>query len=149
MKKNNKKERKNNIMDNILNKRNIIALLVLIPLLVAVIILINTTSYGVNETNNNMGINKEQIVEKLKVSDGIVIQDKGIFTYSANVTNTDEETKEINYLTLSFYDKENNKIVTLYGYIGKKLEPNETVPVLASVDKDISSASSIKIELNK
>ena len=130
-----------------MNKKQLIMVATIIPILIVALILIINVSYSVDKDESNLGINKEQIVEGIKVSEGIIIQDKDLYTYSAKVTNTNKEKTHVEYLTFVFEDKDNKRIITLYGYVGKDLEENESVPVLASVDKDISNASKVEIEV--
>ena len=132
-----------------MNKKQLIMVATIIPILIVALILIINVSYSVDKDESNLGINKEQIVEGIKVSEGIIIQDKDLYTYSAKVTNTNKEKTHVEYLTFVFEDKDNKRIITLYGYVGKDLEENESVPVLASVDKDISNASKVEIEVKK
>ena len=131
------------------NTKLLMILAIAIPIVIGVLLLVKNVAYSENKDNTTTGINKEQIVEELKISDGLVIQEKGLYTYTANVTNTKEEAYNINYLTFTFYDKENNKIATLYGYVGRELAGKESVPILASVDKDITGATKVEIELKK
>ena len=139
--------------ENKMDKKKLIMLISIIPLLILVLILVNNISYSVNDNKNDstntQSIKNEQVVEGLKISDNLIIQDKKLYTYTTNVTNTTTETKKVDQLLFTFYDKENKKIVTLYGYIGREIEPNETVSVSASVDKDITKSEKLEIELMK
>lgn len=139
--------------ENKMDKKKLIMLISIIPLLIIVLILVNNISYSVNDNKNDstntQSIKNEQVVEGLKISDNLIIQDKKLYTYTTNVTNTTTETKKVEQLLFTFYDKENKKIVTLYGYIGREIEPNETVSVSASVDKDITKSEKLEIELMK
>ena len=139
--------------ENKMDKKKLIMLISIIPLLILVLILVNNISYSVNDNKNDstntQSIKNEQVVEGLKISDNLIIQDKKLYTYTTNVTNTTTETKKVEQLLFTFYDKENKKIVTLYGYIGREIEPNETVSVSASVDKDITKSEKLEIELMK
>ena len=136
-----------------MDKKKLIMLISIIPLLILVLILVNNISYSVNDNKNDstntQSIKNEQVVEGLKISDNLIIQDKKLYTYTTNVTNTTTETKKVEQLLFTFYDKDNKKIVTLYGYIGREIEPNETVSVSASVDKDITKSEKLEIELMK
>lgn len=139
--------------ENKMDKKKLIMLISIIPLLILVLILVNNISYSVNDNKNDstntQSIKNEQVVEGLKISDNLIIQDKKLYTYTTNVTNTTTETKKVEQLLFTFYDKDNKKIVTLYGYIGREIEPNETVSVSASVDKDITKSEKLEIELMK
>ena len=119
--------------ENKMDKKKLIMLISIIPLLILVLILVNNISYSVNDNKNDstntQSIKNEQVVEGLKISDNLIIQDKKLYTYTTNVTNTTTETKKVDQLLFTFYDKENKKIVTLYGYIGREIEQNETVSV--------------------
>lgn len=119
----------------------------IIPVIILVLVIVSAISYAANDDNNNQGINSEQVINGIKVSDGIIVQENGIYNYSAKATNTNEETTHVEYLTLSLYNSNNEKIVTLYGYIGKDLAKDESVPILASVDKDVSNATKVEIEV--
>ena len=138
---------------NKMDKKKLIMLISIIPLLILVLIIVNNISYSVNDNKNDstntQSIKNEQVVEGLKISDNLIIQDKKLYTYTTNVTNTTTETKKVEQLLFTFYDKDNKKIVTLYGYIGREIEPNETVFVSASVDKDNTESEKLEIELMK
>ena len=128
--------------------KKLVAVLAIIPILILVIVLINTVSYSKNDAQPN-NISQEQVVEGIKVSEAIIIQDKGLSNYTAKVTNTKEETTKVEGLTITFYDSNNKKITTLYGYVGRELEPNETISISASVDNDLKEANRVEIELKK
>ena len=119
----------------------------ILSVVILVLVIVSAISYAANDGNNAQAISSEQTINGIKVSDGIVVQENNIYNYSAKATNTNEETTHVEYLTLSLYNSNNDKIVTLYGYVGKDLAKDESVPILASVDKDISSATKIEIEV--
>lgn len=141
------KKKQKKMSDILKNKKTIIAIAILIPVLIAVIVLLNNVSYSEKENPNLQSINKEQIVEGLKISEGLIIKDKGLSNYTANVTNTTSESKKVEYVTFTFYDKDNKNIVTLYGYVGRELAAEESVQVSASVDKDITAAEKVEISV--
>ena len=138
-----------NMLKNIMKDKRIVMVIMLIPILLLVLVLVNNISYSANKGENTNNINAEQTVEGIKVSEGLIIQDKGIYNYTAKVTNTKETKEKIEFLELIFYDKDNNKITTLYGYIGREIETNESTIVSASVDKDITKANRVVISVNK
>lgn len=128
--------------------KKLVAILAIIPIIIVAVVLINTVTYSKNEATPN-NISQEQVVEGIRVSEAIIIQDKGLSNYTAKVTNTKEEATKVEGLTLTFYDSNNKKITTLYGYVGRVLEPNETTSISASVDNDLKEANRVEIELKK
>ncbi len=119
---------------------------------ILVIILIIAVSYNIIKRRPKpslYNINKEQVVDGIKVTDGMIIQENGLYTYTVNVTNIKEELNYVDHLSFTFYDKDNNKIINLSGYIGRELKPNETIPASASVDKNIKDANRVEIEVKK
>ena len=113
---------------------------------ILVIILIIAVAYNIIKRRPKpslYNINKEQVI------DGIIIQENGLYTYTVNVTNIKDELNYVDHLSFTFYDKDNNKIINLSGYIGRELKPNETIPASASVDKNIKDANRVEIEVKK
>ena len=140
-------ENKTNKFSKFINKNGLWLAAVAIPVVIIVLVLINAISYAVNDDPH--GVNVEQVVEGIKLSDGVIIQENGIYNYSAKVTNTNQDTTHVEYLKLSLYDNNDNKIVTLYGYVGRDLQPEESTQIYASVDKDISATNDVEVELQK
>lgn len=137
-------------MKKIMENKKLVTLIGLIPIIILILVIVINITYSANEEGTNVNnITQEQVVEGIKISEGLIIQDKGIYNYTAKVTNTTSTTSYIEYITLSFYDKDNKKLTTLYGYVGREVAPNEEVPVSASVDKNITSATRVDIEVKK
>ena len=135
-------------MKEMIKNKKIVMVIGLIPIVLLVLILVVNITNSANDGGTNVNnINSEQVVEGIKISEGLIIQDKGIYNYTAKVTNTTEATKKVDYVSLTFYDKDNKKLITLYGYVGRDVKTNEEVPISASVDKDITGATRVEIEV--
>ena len=98
-----------------------------VSVIIIAFVIVNSFSNSADE-DDTYNINKEQIIDGIKISDGLIIQDKGLNTYTANITNTKSEIDHVERISFNFYDKESKKIITLYGYVGKDLSSNETTP---------------------
>ena len=96
---------------------------------------------------NNIG--KTQVVGKLKISDGFIINDDGIYTYTVNVTNPTKKSIKVDYLLFTFYDKDNEKMTKLLGPVDRTIKSDETIQVSSSVDRDLTKANRVKIEVKK
>ncbi len=129
------------------NKKVTIALIVAAVLVIAGIVTLGIViRYKLLHTNN---INKTQVVGKLRISDGVIIKDEGLYTYSVNVKNPTKKTIKAKSLLFTFYDKDNKKVTTLLGYVNSEIEPDHSMTVMASTDVNLKKANRVKIELKK
>lgn len=157
-------EQKNSNLKNFIskNKGMLIALvMVLILVIVAVVLLVvnnNNKETAIKESKNitantNAGIVEETEYEGLKFANVSLIKDKKAnqYTLTTDVTNTTKETLNTKQVDIVLKNKDGNKIITLLGYIGENLKPNETRTVTASTsaDTDLSKATIKEITAHK
>ena len=90
--------------------------------------------------------NKE--IEGLKIKNINLEYNEGVSTYTAEITNTNENSYNLKYIEIVFEDSEGKKD-TLIGYIGNILEGKETKEIKSSIDKDITNAVSIEYNIIK
>ncbi len=127
-----------------MNKKYIPILSIIIVLVLGVVIYFVGTSTATDTST----ILRDQEVEGLTFTNANLSVDKGISTLSVSVTNTNKEAYSLNYIEIVVKDdKENSN--TLIGYIGDKVEPNDTKIITASIDKDITNSTSLEYIINK
>lgn len=88
--------------------------------------------------NTNKKIIEEETYEGLKFSNISLLKDKGQYTMTVDVSNPTKETSNVIQVDIPLTDKDGNKVVTLLGYIGEDLKPNETRTITASTGADLS-----------
>ena len=127
-----------------MNKKYIPILSIILVLVLGVVIYFVGTSTATDTST----ILRDQEVEGLTFTNANLSVDKGISTISVSVTNTNKEAYSLNYIEIVVKDdKENSN--TLIGYIGDKVEPNDTKIITASIDKDITNSTSLEYIINK
>ena len=127
-----------------MNKKYIPILSIIIVLVLGVVIYFVGPSVATKDST----ILKDQEVEGLTFTNADLNVEKGISTLSVSVTNTNKEAYSLNYIEIVVKDdKENSN--TLIGYIGDKVEPNDTKIITASIDKDITNSTSLEYIINK
>ena len=127
-----------------MNKKVLPIVSIILVIVLGVVIYFVGPSIATKEST----ILKDQEVEGLTFTNANLSVDNGISTLSVSVTNTNKEAYSLNYIEIVVTDdKENSN--TLIGYIGDKVEPNETKIITASIDKDITNSTSLEYIINK
>ena len=127
-----------------MNKKIIPVVSIVLVMILGVVIYLVGPSIATKEST----ILKDQEVEGLTFTNANLSVDNGISTLSVSVTNTNKEAYSLNYIEIVVTDdKENSN--TLIGYLGDKVEPNETKIITASIDKDITNSTSLEYIINK
>jgi len=89
---------------------------------------------------------KETSIFQEQTKEGIVFKNvsfettKDGTTVVTEVSNKDKDAREIILITLELKDKDDNLVEALSSYVGKKLEPGESVQTTAVAGIDLSSA---------
>ena len=133
-----------------------IAAVILIAVVAIVILVVNnnkdnkTTKKEEDKliANTNAGIIKEEEFKGLKFSNITLIKGKGtdVYTLSMDVTNATNETSNITQVDIPIKNKKGEVEVTLLGYIGEDLKPNETRTITASASIDLSKSATKEIK---
>ncbi len=139
-------------------KRNKIPLIifgvVIIALIIGLIVSFNIGNKKDNITKNeeegmtantNAGIIAEATYQGLQFSNISLISENGYSTFTADVTNTTQTNSEIANVNIVLKDKNGNELITLRGYIGSALAPNETRTITASTKGKFASATTKEI----
>ncbi len=132
-------------------------IIILIVFIVAIVTLVINNNEGSTSNkkkedklivNTNAGIIKEEEYKGLKFSNITLIKAKDTETYtlSMDVTNTTSETSNITQVDIPIKNKKGEVEVTLLGYIGEDLKPNETRTITASAGIDLSKSASKEIK---
>ena len=69
------------------------------------------------------------------------------YEFSCDVTNTGDETLNLNGIQITLYDSNNQEVVTLDGYIGDYIDPNETRSISASHYELLTRATSVQYSI--
>ena len=87
------------------------------------------------------------VTDNITISDIHVLTEEGVTTYTGTLTVKENET--IDGIKINILDKNNEVIVTLIGYVGRNVTPNDSISIKASTDEDISDMNNITYELTK
>lgn len=125
-----------------------IVVLLIVLLIALIIFLVNgksEKSIASNEEDKmsaitEKGILKNESFGSLEFSNVTLVKDKGIYTLSIDVKNVSNEVSKVMSVDIPIKDKDGNVVVTLLGYIGKELKPNEVTTITASTSADLSNA---------
>ena len=102
--------------------------------------------YKLLHTNN---LSKTQVVAKLKITDGKISKDNGLYVYSVNVDNPTKKPIYVESFKFVFYDKNNKKAATLFATVDSEIKPNHSLLVMAHTDYDLKNANRVEIKINK
>ena len=130
-----------------MNKKGLIIIIISV-----LVIVIGITAFGLiyrYKLLHDNNISKTQVVSKLKISDGHIINDDGIYTYTVRVTNPTKKSVKVDSMLFTFYDKKNKKIAKLMGPVYATIKKDETIVVQASVDTSLKNANRVEIEVKK
>ena len=103
---------------------------------------------GVSIASPNSTILSDREIEGLKITEVNLEYSGNESIYTAKVTNTNDNSYNLKYINIEFFD-ENNEKSTLIGYIGETLEKNETKEIKASIDKDITNSTKLEYSIVK
>jgi hypothetical protein len=126
-------------MKQLLNKigeHKEITIIVLAVIGIAIGIIINTFAFKVTDK---------------AVVDGLEFQNASINknNYTVYVTNTKETDYNLTTIEVKLFDKDNNIIATMSGYVGDTIKPNEVKTLSVTTDKDLTEATDVEYEIKK
>ena len=98
---------------------------------------------------NSKNVIKEQTVEGLKIGNVDLNVIDGISSFGASVTNTTEKDVVIEQIDVTIKDKDGKALITLPGYIGGTIKPNESKNIISTTDMDLSKADSVSYKINR
>ncbi len=125
------------IADSGRNKILTIVMIILAVLLAGFIILIGVHNYM------NRG---KTFVDGLIITD-VEIKKEGKF-YDFSATVTADETKTVKSIDVTFYDKNNNKIIKVNNIVNRNLKKNDEFKINAKTDLNIEKAEKIEYKVN-
>ena len=91
---------------------------------------------------------QDKVVEGLSFKNAKLEYQNEVSTFKVEVTNQNTETYNLKYIEIIFTD-ENNTETKLIGYIGDKLDSEETKEIVASIDKDITNSTKLDYSIIK
>ena len=104
---------------------------------------------SVVKENTKEEVIKDREVDGIKVTNTSLVTVDGMSTLETTVTNvTDEDYNLVEYKII-VKDKKGNVIVELPGFVGDTIKAGESTVLTSSVDKDLTTAESIEIEVIK
>ena len=92
---------------------------------------------------------KEQEIDGIKISNVNLNVIDGLSTYTATVTNTTDKNISIEDIDIIIKDKEEKELVSMLGYIGGTIKPNDKKEIISTTDLDLNDANSIIYKINK
>lgn len=98
--------------------------------------------------NTNESIIEEQIIDGIKFTNITLVSENGNTVFTADVVNTTESAIDLKSFNIIYKDQDGKEIVTLFVYVGKNLEPNGISSISASVDIDLSNATTVEYVRN-
>lgn len=131
------------------NKKKIIILGSCILVLIVALLII-TILPSLSKTESELvDITKDTQLDGLYFTDPMLLEENGIYEYNVEVENTNKSDYQLNYVKFTLYNEDKEEIVTLIGFAGEKLKPNEKKTISANVDMDIRNAKFVKINIEK
>lgn len=89
---------------------------------------------------------KEVTLDELKFTNIMLLTDSGYTTFSATVINTSNEPSSKEKVNINLKDSDGKTVITLLGYIDKKLNPNESTVINASAKGEFKNVKSKEIK---
>ncbi len=96
------------------------------------------------KTNKNEGIISKYTVDNLVFQNTSLTYEGGTSTLTTEITNSGDENITVGSIEITFFDEDENKIISILGYIGDEIEPEETKILTSSVDKNLMEAINLK-----
>ncbi len=137
------------LLENLSFRQKMLILIIVLTLVIAAILCFifsldkkekDTKTSEKITSNTNPEIIKEEQYKGLKFSNITLIITKNTSTLSMDVTNTENIENSISQVNIPLKDKNGNVIITLVGYIGDDLKPNETRTIKASTSANLTKA---------
>ena len=123
----------------------IMAVLIMLIIILIIVLCVNNSNDKKLKpeviTNTNEGIIKEENYNGLVFNNISLITEKGYTTFTASVTNTNNEVSNVSDVNINFYDKNDNLIMSVRGNIGDNLSPGETRTITSSTKGNLNKAS--------
>ncbi len=139
-----------------MNKKALIIIIVAALVLVivgATLILTKDKKQEIKETKTEekqaiteADIIKDESYGGLNFTNTTLVNDNGQYTLSIDVKNPTEADINLEQVNIVLKDKDGNEVISLLGYIGDPLKPNETRTITSFVDADLSKVTSKTIE---
>lgn len=126
-----------------MKKRNGI-LIGLILLIIAVIVI--GVIYLYSKRVKKYDISKTVNIQGIEISDGKLVQNGSLTTYTSNIICTKKEC-DFKYIEITVYHEKEKYV--LKGYVGKTLEKGKRAKLASSIDTKIASAKKVSYKVIK
>lgn len=100
------------------------------------------------KANTNAQVIGEVEIDGLKINNVSVISEGEHTTFSADVTNTTSEPIDVKSFNIILKDANGEEVVTLLGFIGGTIAPNNSSTITSFVEMDLSSVASVEYTRN-
>ena len=141
------------------NKKAVIAGAIALLVVIAGIVIVCTMNQADNnrtkkKTNETKAITSENLIKEVKleglVFNNVMLLKKGeMYTLTMDVRNETDHEIDIPQVNIDMLDKKGNNLITLLGYIGEKIQPNETRTITASAQINLSKVQDKKIYIGE
>lgn len=101
------------------------------------------------KVNTEENVIKDQTFEGLTFTNTSVTTVNGISTLITQVSNNTGVDYTLNEFTIIAKDAEGNVVATIPGYVGSVIKNGETRTIDSSIDRDLSTASSIEYSVKR
>lgn len=118
---------------------------VVVLLTILIVLVINV---GNSYMKSNTGI-PNQVVEGLSFENASIEVENGISKYRAEVKNNLNESMTLKTIEVVLKDEKGEEITRLIGYIGNKIEPEESKILEASIDEEINTKLQVEYLIHK
>lgn len=98
--------------------------------------------------NTNTNVIAEQDFEGLKINNVSLITEGETSVFTADVVNTTSENIEVKSFDIIMKDANGNEVITLLGYIGNTIAPNNSSTITSSVEMDLSNVVTVEYVRN-
>lgn len=98
--------------------------------------------------NTDEAVVGEQIIDGLKFTNVTLISEGESTVYTADVVNTTDTAIDVKSFNIILKDKDGNDLVTLLGFVGSTIAPNESAQITSSVSMNLLNAKSVEYVRN-
>ena len=135
-----------------IDKKILIAIIaVIVVIIVVVAVVLRTRDNNKKDVVENedgttaiteQGVIKDESYGGLNFSNTTLIKDGNMYTLSMDVTNSTDETIDLEQVGIDMKNDKGNVLITLNGYIGEPMAAGETRTITSSTETDLSKVTS-------
>lgn len=114
-----------------------------------------TENNGDNQTevkepvaNTDSNVIAEATIDGLRINNISLITEGESSTFTADVTNTTDQTVDVKSFNIILRDENGAELVTLLGYVGTTIAPGSSSTISTSVEMDLTGVKSVEYVRN-